>query len=151
MGRQVKPTALKLLQGTARADRCSPYEPTAEVSIPDMPPILAGDAAIEWERVTKQLQSMGMVTQVDMALLAVYCQAWGDFCEAVRVINRDGYTIKSKRGGGRRNPMLTVKQQACEILIQTAAHFGLSPAARAKMMAPQAKQRDKFEEFLAIG
>ena len=69
------PSALKRLHGTWRADRVSENEPNPEPAIPDCPVELSDEAKKEWARVSAELVSMRLLSEVDRAALAGYCQA----------------------------------------------------------------------------
>ena len=72
-GRKKLPTNLKILKGTQRADRVNPNEPMPDPNIPEAPDFLSKDALIEWGRITAQLFKLGLLTDIDMAALALYC------------------------------------------------------------------------------
>ena len=50
--------------------------------LPPCPGHLTAAAAKEWRRVAKALHGMGVVTAIDRAALAAYCQAYGRWVEA---------------------------------------------------------------------
>ena len=55
-GRPRKPTAILKLHGTDRGDRRYSGEPDPEVSIPDRPKFLKGEAKKEWDRIAPKLE-----------------------------------------------------------------------------------------------
>jgi len=57
-------------------------EPQPELGIPELPTMLNGEALLEWHRITVELLQLGLMTKVDRAALAAYCQAWGRWVEA---------------------------------------------------------------------
>jgi P27 family predicted phage terminase small subunit len=77
-GPQPKPTALKLIAGNPGkrpinlADGVNP-----EVVVPDAPKHLSAEARKEWRRVTVELVELGLISRIDRAALALYCQSWG--------------------------------------------------------------------------
>ena len=85
MARPPKPTALLQLQGTYRKDRHGKRsrEPRAK-GILDAPEWLAPEARAEWDRVVEAYAESGVVTPLDRAMLATFCQLWARFVEAER-------------------------------------------------------------------
>lgn len=77
-GPQPKPNVLKLISGNPGkrplnlADGVNP-----EVAVPDAPAHLTKEARKEWKRITVELQELGLISRIDRAALALYCQAWG--------------------------------------------------------------------------
>jgi len=76
-GARPKPTALKVLQGTDRADRRNEHEPHLKAAVPECPAHLSDEAKLEWERTSKLLSDVGLLAAIDRAALASYCHAWG--------------------------------------------------------------------------
>ncbi len=83
MARPPKPTALLQLQGTYRADRHEKRsrEPRAKGTL-DAPDWLAPEARAEWDRVVEAYAEAGVVTPLDRAMLATFCQLWARYVEA---------------------------------------------------------------------
>ena len=76
MANKRKPTVLKVIEGTARADRAPRNEPKPKKRAPSCPTWLLREAKAEWKRVVKELEPLGVLTGVDRACLAAYCQLW---------------------------------------------------------------------------
>ena len=144
-----KPTKLKLLAGNPGKRALPTDEPQPHPEIPDCPKALQGEALGEWQRITLELHKLGLIGRVDMAMLADYCETWGEWCKAFDDINENGMFLKAPSGLKRRNPALTARLNLSERLATLASHFGLSPAARARISAPnKAKQEDaEIKEF----
>lgn len=58
------------------------------VAIPPCPKHLLPAAKAEWKRIAKELESLGLISQIDRAALAAYCQAWGRWLQAEEAIRR---------------------------------------------------------------
>ena len=134
-GRKKKPTALKLVQGTARPDRENVNEPKPEVAIPEPPPNLTGEALAEWNRLSVELYNLGMLTKVDRAALAAYCVLWARWVDAEARINEQTLVLKSKDGQPYQNPFLGIANRALEMMRKYASEFGLTPASRSRVHA----------------
>jgi P27 family predicted phage terminase small subunit len=135
MSRKPKPTKLKILQGTDRADRRNPGEPEINPEIPPMPGHLSDEARAEWERMAKPLFDLGLLTPVDMASFAAYCQAYGRWAQAETKLKTEGLTVTTTNGNHIQNPLVGIANQAMEHMRKHLANFGMSPADRAKVVA----------------
>src|SRR5215813_4818923 len=116
-----KPSALKLLQGTFRADRTSPNEPKPEIAIPDVPAHLSAEAKAEWERLAPELARLGLLSRIDRGALAGYCEAWSDFVDATRQCattpdGKDRKVLVTKDGNVIENPYYSIKKRSMEIM-----------------------------------
>jgi P27 family predicted phage terminase small subunit len=134
-GARPKPTALKVLQGTDRADRRNEHEPQTTAAIPACPDHLSGEAKSEWERVGRLLAGLGLVTQIDRAALAAYCQAWGRWVEAEEAIKRHGVVIKSPNNFPIQSPYLAIANKAMDQMRLLLAEFGMTPSSRTRVTA----------------
>lgn len=74
-GRRPKPTALKVLEGNPGKRPLNRREPQPLRSIPTCPAHLSPTAKGEWKRLAGQLHRLGILSQLDRAALAAYCQA----------------------------------------------------------------------------
>ena len=155
-GRKPKPTHLKLVTGNPgrRRVKIGP-EPTAVAPLP--PPELADDALTEWHRVAAELEPLGLLTRVDRAALAAYCQAYGRWAVAERALAKmaaadpvtGGLLIKTTNGNVIQNPLVGISNKAAAAMVRYAAEFGMTPSARSQIEAvPLAKKVDPAEEFL---
>ena len=74
-GRKPTPTALKVLEGNPGKRKLNDNEPRPEKKAPSCPKWLEPEAKKEWRRLAKKMEQMGVLTEVDMAAFAGYCQA----------------------------------------------------------------------------
>ena len=148
-GRKKLPTQLKLLKGTQRAGRLNPNEPMPDIGIPEPPEFLSEAGLIEWNRISKQLVDLGLLSKIDMAALAIYCQAWGRVVKYEKIIAGKGELYKTSNGNIILSPAMWVLNKAYEQVYKFAGEFGMSPAKRASVTATKVKdkKKDKFKEF----
>lgn len=145
-----KPTAVKVLHGTFRADRANPNEPKPEISAPDCPAWLGPIAAEEWRRVVPELEKLGLLAKVDRAALAAYCDAWGVWQRAAEIVEREGLTVdyETKTGGlyVQQRAEVSIAERARKDCVVFAREFGLSPSSRTKVagMKPE-KAKDEWD------
>lgn len=149
-GRKSKPTALKIAQGNPGNRKLNKNEPKPS-GIPECPSTLDEEAKIEWERISKQLIAMGLLTSVDRAALSAYCTAWSHFIEAEANVQKFGMVIKSPRGAGFpiQNPYLGISNIAMTQMRQFLIEFGMSPASRTRLnVGGSPDMVDPFETFM---
>jgi P27 family predicted phage terminase small subunit len=138
------PFPLKVLRGNPgkRPLRAEP-EPAREPQCPEAPSYLRGYAIDEWYAVAPEVWRLGLLTVIDIAALAAYCDAyfrWRLAREALaRMTERDpithGLLIKNVDGSARRNPLAKVVADAGVEMLSAAVEFGLTPIARARLGA----------------
>ena len=71
-GRKPKPTAVKQLEGNPGKRQLNANEPKPVARAPSCPKWLEDDAKKEWRRLAKQMEQLGILTEVDMAAFAGY-------------------------------------------------------------------------------
>lgn len=153
MGRPPKPTVLKEVTGNPGRRPLPKGEPKPDATMPSCPTWLGREGKAEWRRLAGELHRIGLLTRVDRAALAAYCQAWDDFYHSTKDIAARGLVVDTGRGHVR-NPSTLVKANAVQQLLAGASQFGLTPVARARMgafigAAPKDGQSpDELEEFL---
>lgn len=94
-GRKPKPTAIKVLEGNPGKRPVNSAEPKPISKAPKCPIWLEAEAKKEWRRVAKQLEQLGVLTEVDMAAFAGYCQAYARWKEAEEFISKHGSIVKT--------------------------------------------------------
>lgn len=125
-----KPTALKLLEGTARPDRARVEAELPEASDTSPPDWLTTDEArAEWARVVALLTPVRVLSAGDLSALGHLCQLHG---ECVRLW-REG-------AGGPTAAQLTQLRLYW-------GEFGLTPASRSKAGVLGGEKKSAFSEF----
>lgn len=124
------------------------------VEIPGMPSHLVEEAKREWRRISKHLEALGLISQIDRAALAAYCSAWGDYVWAeLRIAELNGprkigdQALEADTTGERGriwdtpsgykqiSVPLQIRNRALEMMAKFLAEFGMSPAARTRVTA----------------
>jgi len=150
-GRKPKPTELKLLAGNPGKRPITPSEPKPKA--PDKKPyalrFLNDEAQKEWRRIIEHLMEMGLYTEVDQAALAMYCQAWGRWVEAERMVNEQGAVLVSEETGNfYQNPWFHTANRAWEQLRKMLPEFGFTPSSRARLKVAPAQEQDELDVLL---
>lgn len=152
------PTALKILTGNRGKDPLPKNEPQFPVDMPTPPEFIAGYALEEWHRVTPYLYSVGILTQVDRAAIAAYCQCYGRWRMAeerfVESAKNDpvsgGILARTKAGNVIQNPILSAANAALRDMIRIAAEFGMTPSARARIEGKRGEEQDTLSKKYGI-
>lgn len=148
-GRKPKPTALKILAGNPGKRPLNRNEPHP-TGTPTCPKHLDKAAKIEWRRISRELTSLGLLTNVDRTALAAYCAAYSRWANAEEQLQKFGHVIKSPKSGlPIPNPYLSVSNRALDHMRKFGTEFGLTPASRCKLsISSPAKTEDPFETFM---
>lgn len=138
-----KPTHLKLLAGNPGHRPLNKREAQPKIEIPTCPAHLSTEARKEWKRVAKQLRKLGLLSKIDRAALAAYCQAWGRWIEAEDNLKQHGTIINAKYGYPIMSPWLSVANGALQHMRAYMTEFGLTPASRSRIEAAPVEGDDE--------
>lgn len=146
-----KPAALKVLEGNPGRrplDLAGGVNPRIE--IPAAPRHLGAEARKEWRRITPLLEELGLISGLDRAALALYCQAAGRLAELEMAFNgmvarkvAEGmdyadavyacsYAV-TPSGYAQQSVIVQLIGKHREQVNRYLMHFGLSPAARGRV------------------
>lgn len=151
-GRKPKPTAIKVLEGNPGKRNLNLREPKPEKKAPRCPNWLEPEAKKEWRRMIKQLEKLGVLTEVDMAAFAGYCQAYSRWKEAEEFITKHGTIVKTPSGYWQQVPQVSIAQSYLKIMSRFCEQFGLTPSARSRIVADSPSEtNDPMELMLFQG
>lgn len=134
-GPKPKPTALRRMQGNPGKRGYNHDEPMPPDAMPDCPPHLGDLARAEWDRLAGVLHQMGVLTLVDRAALAAYCQCYGRWAEAEERLGTTPMLIKTASGYVQQSPWLSIANKQMELMGRYMAELGLTPASRSRVAA----------------
>lgn len=151
-GRKPKPTALKLLEGNPGKRPLNAKEPKPEKKAPRCPSWLEPEAKKEWKRMSKTLETMGVLTQVDGAAFAGYCQAYARWKEAEEFLTKHGTIFKTPSGYIQQVPQVSIAQTYLKVMKDFCSEFGLTPAARTRIQidADAGDAGDPMDDLLRV-
>jgi P27 family predicted phage terminase small subunit len=114
------------------------------------PSHLCPAAKAEWRRLARQLTTLRILTELDRAALAAYCQAYGRWAEAERKLRETPMLLKLPSGYVQQNPWLSIAHKQLELMHKYLTEFGLSPVARSRIsIAPAGLGKgSKFDGLL---
>jgi P27 family predicted phage terminase small subunit len=94
---------------------------------------LKGEGKREWRRIVPELERLGLLTLVDRAALAGYCQAWGRAVAAEKVLAEKGMVKETPNGYLQQRPEVSIAFKAWQAVRAFASEFGLTPSARSRL------------------
>ena len=147
-GRKPKPTALKLIQGNPGKRPINKNEPQPAKRRMKAPAYLSVEAKKEWRYMATKLFKMGLLTEIDRAALAGYCQAYGRWVEAENILNEKGPLYKTENGCILQSPMLCVANRAMDQMYKFLTEFGMSPSSRSRVVVRKEKMENSLDDFL---
>jgi len=146
-GRRPKPTALKLRDGNPGGRPLNRHEPKPLISAPTCPAHLLPSAKAEWKRLARQLEGLGILSQLDRAALAGYCQAYGRWVEAERKLKETPILLRTPAGYVQPSPWLAIANKQMELMHRFMGELGLSPASRSRVAAFPSLTPKPWEDY----
>lgn len=143
------PTALKRLKGNPGKRTLNRNEPRYAATAPPCPKHLTAEARREWRRIVRELLAANLLQVVDRAALAAYCQAWARWVDAELAMQTDGFHMVATTGNGYEyvSPWFQVSTQALKQMKTFLVEFGLTPASRTRIQAPEQAEHDEYAEY----
>ena len=131
-----KPLALVRLEGNRGKQKIP--KASEEVKLPPgepgMPGWLLPEARKEWARVAPRLTAVRVLTDVDAAMLAAYCQLWARWRKA--------------ETGKRKNASPAVGLSLLREMRMVCRELGMTPSARARMVVPGEVAKDEMDDLM---
>lgn len=158
MSRKVIPVSVQVAKGNpnrltkaeieARQEAEEKFKPNTDNI---KPPIwLDAVGKKEWNRVAKELEELNILTNVDIAALGMYCDAYSKYQLATEKINKEGMFVEYTNKAGATNvvehPAVKAQVKYADLIKKLCGEFGLTPSARAKITLP--KQEEEKEETI---
>ena len=96
------------------------------------------------------MNQMGVLTEVDMAAFAAYCQSYARWKEAQEHITSEGSTFETDKGYQKQTPWIGIANTNQKLMLQAASEFGLTPSSRSRIVAGNAKGKEPEDEMEAL-
>ena len=155
-GRPRIPRELKELHGSLNAtrDKELPIKGTIVIGL-EAPSDLNEWGQRYWLDIMEEYQRLGIITRVDVGALHSVCYWYGLMNEAADIVSAKGLEVEVEKVTPKgesytvteTNPMIAVADKAFKNYIAMCREFGLTPASRTRISAPDQKDGDKFAEF----
>jgi P27 family predicted phage terminase small subunit len=147
-GRKPLPTNVKIFRGNPGHYPLNEYEPRPPTKMPICPDHLQGRAREEWRRISKQLHRIGLLTIIDGAALAGYCEAYGRWADATEQVAKFGMVIKSPNGYPMLSPFLSIINAALAQMKGFLTEFGMTPSSRSRISTGKLEEEgDESKRF----
>jgi len=153
-GRKRKPTKIKELQGTLKAERVLENEMTVSLVpiIPPAPKWLTEIGAEEWEKVCGELFNKQMLHQIDLRLIEAYCNSMALHIETEMMLREKGriQVFKNPDGSIKHTqsvPFQKIANDALDRALKLATQFGFTPSARTSIQQPTLIQQNNEYNF----
>jgi P27 family predicted phage terminase small subunit len=148
-GRRPKPTALRILEGTAKGPQ--KLEPSAPIGVPPMPERLAVDeiAVAKWHELAGVLSRMGVLTTGDGEALATLCEVHAAEQACLLQLRASGAVSHTAAGGVKPNPAGPLYRSLVAMKASLLSEFGLTPSSRTKLATQVEVKKDELEEFFS--
>lgn len=156
MGRNKLPTELKILKGTLEKSRVLKDEmkPSTIKNLPYPPEWLGDIAKKEWYVITKELHKLGMLTDLDLSILALYCNEIQTYIECNEILKNKSRVQLFKNPDGSlkyasQSSFQKIANDCLSKALKIATEFGLTPASRTRIgTGISVDNQDPFFEFL---
>lgn len=157
-GRKPKPTALRIIEGNREHRTIHPeLEPKPDKIAPSCPRELKGDERKAWRYLVRELTKMQVIASSDRAQMVGYCDAWGRWTKAKRMIAEaelkgsgiPGELQLSSKGGFCENVWLRISNRALVDLIKYGAELGLNPIQRTRVKLDKPESQSRRGKLLA--
>jgi P27 family predicted phage terminase small subunit len=150
MGRRgpvAQPASLKLLRGNPGRRKISKSEPVVPLGTPEAPAFLSPTERQEWDRIVPLLMAAGLLTELDRAVVSLYCVAYARWLDAEAHLRQFGTVVRKVRGGQGPSPYLRVANTAYAQMRALANELGLSPASRSRLRVEKPEPLSEVERF----
>lgn len=99
------------------------------------------------------MEAIGILTEVDMAAFAGYCQAYARWKEAEEFITSTALSSKTPSGYWQEAPQVSIAQTYLKIMNKFAEQFGLTLSSRSRIIAFDGglRMHDEMENLLGGG
>ena len=144
-GPKPEPTLITMARGNPSKktdEQLNHDQPKPDPEIPPCPEHLDEEARKEWDWISKYLFKQGLISIIDKAQLAVYCQAWSRWVQAEKKIASTPWIMKTAKGGAMINPYIKIADQAMAKLSGALAAFGMSPSSRSSIKMNEMPEAD---------
>lgn len=144
-GRRPVPNVIKMLRGTDQPCRINKKEPKPKSDNIAMPAGMSKQAQKHWDLVSKQLKEAGILTNLDVHALEIYCESYALWKDATDKINTHGAVVKGNNGFPVRSPYLMVAQRGFDQMRTMLTEFGMTPSSRTRVNSTDEKSDNPFD------
>lgn len=111
------------------------------------PAWLSDEAAFEFNRVVREAGKINLLDNLDLAILAIYADCYGRYCEAVAKMQEYGMTIATKHGE-KPSPYVSISDKAATQIMKCSTKLGLAVTDRLRLIVPTKEEEKGINKFL---
>jgi P27 family predicted phage terminase small subunit len=143
------PTKIKQLTGNRGKRALNKKEPEPSALISKEPPDHLNEVAKEeWRRIIVILDDIGVMTQLDVSALEMYCQNYSILREASEDVKENGLLVTGDNQIAYQNPNLKIMTEYSKLCRSFLQEFGMTPAARTRVHTTKEKaKKSKFDDI----
>lgn len=147
-----EPIPLRLLKGNPSKRPINSQAPEPEIEEPTRPGWLSTEAKREWTRIVPELRKLGLLSKIDRAALAMYCQAWARWVQAEKALEAcETLTFSTAKGYVQQRPEVGIARTAARELRAICQEFGFTPSARSRVVASGKQEEQGSDLELLLG
>ena len=112
-------------------------------------------AVEQYYKISKELDHLKLLTNLDKHTLACYCFAYSKYVEATKALEGAPLVVESTNKAGFtnqiENPLIRIQLKYSDEMKKHAAEMGLTISSRLKLVVPkkeETKKKNKFSEFM---
>ena len=152
-GRKPTPTPLKVVAGNPGKRPLPENEPKPQIGPIEPPPAVADNdlALAEWNYIVPLMVSARIVSQVDRAALAAYCESYARWMACEDLANKSVPLVMGSNDVLKENPAMRVARLERRECIRYAAELGITPSARTRVVALPEDKMDPSERHFNKG
>jgi P27 family predicted phage terminase small subunit len=132
-GRRPLPTAFRLLTGNRGRRPLNHREPRPEITLPPPPDHLDSIGRQEWDRVAPELYELGVLSRLDVGVLAAMCAAHSQEVTFTHLVRKHGAVLYGPKRRPYPNPMLKLAAAARRDKVRFAIELGMTPSSRTRI------------------
>jgi len=98
----------------------------------------------------KEMRPLNLLTRLDRAALAIYCDQWERWVQATEELRKYGPVLKM---GAMliQSPYITIADKAMNQILKNGAEFGFTPSSRTRLhVSPVEKHVDKNDPLFSV-
>lgn len=115
------------------------------------PSFLSKEAKKEFYRIVEACERLGTLDDLDLAVVAVYADAWANYTRLAKIIAETGPVIVKRRVSGTKeiynNPAVATQAEYVHRIMQCSIKLGLAVTDRMKIEVPKNDDDDEFSAF----
>ena len=117
------------------------------------PDWLSENAKAEFDRVVSECDKINILDNLDLGVLAIYCNAYDGYVETTKKLEIEGVVKKKQKKTGELefiNPLVNVQEKYVKYIMQSSTKLGLATTDRLKLIVPvkEEKPENKFITML---